>query len=138
MADQQALSRRGVIAAGAVAACAVPLAACGSGTPGHATSDEGGDALAKASDVPPGTAVSATTSGGKPAIVSHPRGGEIIGLSAICTHMGCTVAPSGDELHCPCHGSVYDATGKVVHGPAPRPLPRIPVTVRGGDVLQRG
>jgi cytochrome b6-f complex iron-sulfur subunit len=57
-------------------------------------------------------------------------------FSATCTHMGCTVNPSGTKFFCPCHGSTYDArTGKVLDGPAPRPLPKIPVTVRGGEVL---
>jgi cytochrome b6-f complex iron-sulfur subunit len=57
-------------------------------------------------------------------------------FSATCTHMGCTVNPSGRKFFCPCHGSTYDArTGKVLDGPAPRPLPKIPVTVRGGEVL---
>jgi cytochrome b6-f complex iron-sulfur subunit len=57
-------------------------------------------------------------------------------FSATCTHMGCTVNPSGTKYVCPCHGSTYDArTGKVLGGPAPRPLPKIPVTVSGGEVL---
>jgi cytochrome b6-f complex iron-sulfur subunit len=50
--------------------------------------------------------------------------------------MGCTVAPAGAELDCPCHGSRYSATtGKVIRGPAPRPLPDFPVKVAGGNVL---
>lgn len=45
-------------------------------------------------------------------------------ISAICTHLGCTVArdPNGGGFHCPCHGSVFTADGKVIGGPAPRPL----------------
>ena len=51
--------------------------------------------------------------------------------SAVCTHLGCTVAffQSDDCFHCPCHGSVYSATGKVLHGPAPRPLNWFEVTL---------
>jgi Rieske Fe-S protein len=50
--------------------------------------------------------------------------------------MGCTVKPAGKELDCPCHGSVYNAlTGAVIHGPAPKPLPSIPVHVTGNNVL---
>jgi Rieske Fe-S protein len=29
-------------------------------------------------------------------------------LSAICTHLGCTVNRAGNGFHCPCHGSVFD------------------------------
>ncbi len=39
-----------------------------------------------------------------------------------CTHKGCEVDPAGDFLVCPCHGSEYTNTGKVVEGPAERDL----------------
>lgn len=154
MPDAQPISRRRLIATASVTACALPLAAACAGTsddtpePSAAASDGGsepkrsgggkGHALAKVSDVPVGSSVSAKTADGKPALVSHPKAGEILAFSAVCTHMGCTVAPAGKELHCPCHGSTYDAaTGRVLHGPAPRPLPKIPVTVKGKEVLQK-
>src|SRR5271169_1400947 len=47
---------------------------------------------------------------GRPAIVTNVAG-KIVVYSAICTHLGCVVAPSGTGLHCPCHGSDYSATG---------------------------
>ena len=51
--------------------------------------------------------------------------------SAVCTHLGCTVAHFSSDLkfHCPCHGSVFGADGNVLHGPAPRPLNWFEVTV---------
>jgi cytochrome b6-f complex iron-sulfur subunit len=60
-----------------------------------------------------------------------------VAFTAICTHMGCTVAPAGGlHLKCPCHGSTYDAaTGKNTGGPAPKPLAEIPVTVQGGSIV---
>ena len=155
MPDEQPISRRRLIATASVTACALPLVAACAGTSGDTaepsaapSSDDaskkpsgaGKDhhALAEVSDIPVGSSVSAKTSDGKPALVSRPKAGEIVAFSAICTHMGCTVAPAGKKLHCPCHGSVYDAaTGKVLHGPAPRPLPKIPVTVKGKEVLQK-
>lgn len=45
-------------------------------------------------------------------------------ISAICTHLGCTVNWSEKNNHyeCPCHGSIFNTDGKVIAGPAPRPL----------------
>lgn len=44
-------------------------------------------------------------------------------ISGICTHLGCTVARQEEGgFFCPCHGSRFDAQGKNVSGPAPRPL----------------
>ncbi|CAH2256093.1 cytochrome b-c1 complex subunit Rieske, mitochondrial-like [Pararge aegeria] len=40
----------------------------------------------------------------------------------VCTHLGCVpVANSGDfgGYYCPCHGSHYDASGRIRKGPAP-------------------
>ncbi len=46
------------------------------------------------------------------------------GINAICTHLGCVVPWNAgqNKYMCPCHGSQYDQTGKVVRGPAPRSL----------------
>ena len=46
----------------------------------------------------------------------------IYAISSICTHLGCTVTPTGWGFQCPCHGSKYTKDGKVIAGPAPRPL----------------
>ncbi len=45
-------------------------------------------------------------------------------VNAVCTHLGCVVPwnASENKFKCPCHGSQYDATGKVVRGPAPLSL----------------
>jgi len=61
-------------------------------------------------------------------------GAAFVAVSPICTHRGCTVDVHGERLVCPCHGSTYDREGKVLKGPAQRPLARYPVE-RLGDVL---
>jgi len=46
-------------------------------------------------------------------------------LIGICTHLGCIpLADSGpyDGYFCPCHGSVYDTSGRIRSGPAPANL----------------
>ena len=43
-------------------------------------------------------------------------------ISAVCTHLGCTVKRSATGFDCPCHGSRFDANGRVSRGPAPAPL----------------
>lgn len=51
----------------------------------------------------------------------------IMALVATCTHLGCEVNYHSDkkEWLCPCHGSVYDAEGRPLSGPAPKALPRV-------------
>jgi rieske iron-sulfur protein len=58
----------------------------------------------------------------------------IVAYTAICTHAGCVVVgwdSAAQHFQCPCHGSVFDAAdcGRVVAGPAPRPLPALPLHV---------
>jgi Rieske Fe-S protein len=97
----------------------------------------GGEAIARTSEVAPGSAVKFEDSG-NPAVLVHLESGDFVAYSAVCTHQQCTVAYKNGQLACPCHGSVFDpANGaQVVAGPAPRPLPEIPVEVRGGGVFR--
>ena len=51
-------------------------------------------------------------------------GNSYAAISAVCTHLGCTVRnnPDGSGFSCPCHGSKYTADGTNFAGPAPKPL----------------
>jgi len=62
--------------------------------------------------------------------------GKLHAVSAVCTHQGCTVGVNTDEhtLDCPCHGSRYTLTGKVVEGPAVRPLGTFNVAENDGTI----
>lgn len=52
------------------------------------------------------------------------RGANLFALSAICTHRNCKLDAEKDRtFYCPCHGSTFDANGKVTEGPARRDLP---------------
>ena len=49
---------------------------------------------------------------------------EKYAINAVCTHLGCVVPwnKAANKFMCPCHGSQYDETGKVIRGPAPLSL----------------
>lgn len=55
-------------------------------------------------------------------IVRKPEG--FYALSAVCTHLGCLTVWKDDAgvIACPCHGSTFQRDGRVIGGPAPRPL----------------
>lgn len=99
----------------------------------------GGQAIAQASEVPQNSAVKFTDSGG-PAVLVHLQSGDFVAYSAVCTHQQCTVAyqEQSSQLACPCHGSIFDPSngGQVVSGPAPTPLPEIPIQVQGGQITK--
>src|SRR5215210_1781727 len=97
----------------------------------------GGAAIASESEVAPGSAFTFKDSG-DPAVLVHLKSGDFVAYSAVCTHQGCTVAYKGGKLACPCHGSVFDPAkgAEVVAGPAPTPLPEIPVKVEGGEIVK--
>lgn len=53
------------------------------------------------------------------------KGNNFRAVSAVCTHLGCTVNRNaeGNGFHCPCHGSQFSENGVVTGGPAPKALP---------------
>lgn len=56
--------------------------------------------------------------------------GQITVLSSHCSHLGCRIKELRNEkLICPCHGSEYDLTGKVLRGPATKNLEVIPAAL---------
>jgi len=64
----------------------------------------------------------------------------VVAYTAICTHTGCDVSewlPEEAALHCPCHFSKYDPkdSARVIDGPAPRPLPALPLKVVDGRLV---
>jgi Rieske Fe-S protein len=62
-------------------------------------------------------------------------GPDAIGaVSAVCSHLGCTVLPGAGALDCPCHASTFDLTGKFIQGPAGSNLLRYAVAFDGTTV----
>ena len=66
------------------------------------------------------------------------QGEQITALSLICTHLGCTVTVTPEGMVCPCHGSRFDHQGKVLTGPAEKPLARLAVEKDGDMLVVRG
>jgi len=54
-----------------------------------------------------------------------------------CPHLGCIYHWQEEDhtFECPCHASAFSTEGKVVAGPAPRPLDRFASRVEGGKLL---
>jgi Rieske Fe-S protein len=65
--------------------------------------------------------------------------GSLKVLSNICTHASCAVRwePSKSAFYCLCHVAYFDADGKVIQGPPPRPLMQYPYKVEGGSLYVR-
>ena len=75
---------------------------------------------------------------GHPALLIHHADQSWTALSAVCTHLGCTVQYDGpsDRIACACHGGVYNPhTGGNVSGPPPKPLTLFHVAVAQGKAV---
>ena len=62
---------------------------------------------------------------------------SVVAYGPQCTHLGCAYHwdEGKHEFLCPCHNSIFAMDGKVVSGPAPRPLDRYDVRVEGDKLL---
>jgi Rieske Fe-S protein len=140
-----AASRRALFAGAGVAAAAVVVAGCSSGNGSSSSGGANAGATGSAAGGVSGTLASTSqipVDGGmifkdKKIVITQPASGTFKAFTAICTHLGCTVATvSGGTINCPCHGSKYNITdGSVVHGPAPRPLAPIAIKIDGTSIV---
>jgi Rieske Fe-S protein len=74
-------------------------------------------------DLAPGEGAIVEAGGEKVAAYRDPDG-AVHALTPICTHLSCVVSfdEANREWHCPCHGSRFATDGRVLHGPAKKPL----------------
>ncbi len=63
--------------------------------------------------------------------------GTVVAYSPNCPHLGCGYRwiAAHRRFECPCHGSVFDINGKVLAGPAPRPLDTLPTRLENGRLF---
>ena len=67
--------------------------------------------------------------------------GEYAAYKQRCTHLSCPVhfTAERNRIECPCHNGAFDAaTGAVLEGPPPRPLPRILLRITDGRIFAEG
>jgi menaquinol-cytochrome c reductase iron-sulfur subunit len=71
--------------------------------------------------------------------VTKDNRGQLIVLSSICPHLGCTVPWVGakKEFICPCHGAVYAPDGARVSGPCLRGMDTLETVRQDGQLLVR-
>jgi menaquinol-cytochrome c reductase iron-sulfur subunit len=64
-------------------------------------------------------------------------GNKLVAFGPQCTHLGCAYHwdETRDQFLCPCHSSVFAIDGRVISGPAPRPLDRYETKVENGKLL---
>jgi nitrite reductase/ring-hydroxylating ferredoxin subunit len=90
----------------------------------------------------PGQAVTFSYPGANdPAMALRLPDGRLVGYSAVCTHLSCAVLwrTQHNRLECPCHNGAFDpATGDVLYGPPPRPLPTVRLQERPDGIWAVG
>ena len=71
-----------------------------------------------------------------PLVVINRRGSGFIALSRVCTHLGCLVGYDkfNNKLVCPCHAGEFDLEGRVLSGPATKPLLRYPLKITADQI----
>jgi cytochrome b6-f complex iron-sulfur subunit len=71
------------------------------------------------------------------AVTRDPASKKLLAVNPKCTHQGCDVKwlAAEKKYECPCHNSDFAADGKVLKGPATKPLATYPAKIQGTQVL---
>ena len=104
--------------------------------PSHAEAVEKRVAAAKVGELTPNS-FKIFKFGASPGILVNTQDGQIVALSAVCTHLTCTVRYESDSgtLYCPCHNGRFDLAGNVISGPPPAPLETYKVEISGEEIF---
>jgi Rieske Fe-S protein len=102
------------------------------------TADLGGDSVvaAKVGEMKPNSG-KIFRFGSRPGLLVLTTDGQYKAMSAVCTHLSCTVQyrPDMNEVWCACHNGKYGLDGRNISGPPPRPLQAFDVQVRGEEIF---
>jgi nitrite reductase/ring-hydroxylating ferredoxin subunit len=76
-----------------------------------------------------------------PCILIRTGSDSFVAFSQKCTHLSCAVyyAKEQNRLECPCHQGFFSiADGSVIQGPPQRPLPRVTLAIKDGQIVATG
>jgi Rieske Fe-S protein len=98
--------------------------------------------IAAVDDLPIGaTRTFAYPSAEDPCVLVRPTRNTVVAYNQKCTHLSCAVIPDVEQgvIRCPCHEGLFDlATGRPLAGPPRRPLTRVRLDIRGGEIFAAG
>ena len=131
--DAPRWSRREILKILAAGAIGVPIAGCVTRAQTWTDARRRAPSLV---DLPVGTAVLLRN---ERAILWR-DGQGIAAIKAICPHRGCAVRIAAGQLVCPCHGSRFSRSGRLLRGPAREGLPwlRVSIDDQGEIEVHRG
>jgi len=120
-----------------------PVGPGGQGSQGSTTTTTGAGAgsVANVNTLHVGTPVLFEYPAGYPSALVKNQDGSLTAVSMLCTHVCCQCSydAASKVYYCPCHGSVFNLSGKVVRGPASTDLPIIQLRIDGsGNVFPIG
>jgi len=122
---------KAIVLSGIVVAVATVFSVVGQSRPSLPTTPSGlpAGAVTNVNQVSSGNPAYFEFPTGYPNILLKKSDGNLIALSMLCTHVCCQLSyVSGNQLYCPCHGSLFDENGNVIQGPALSPLPMVEFT----------
>lgn len=113
---------------------------------GHSALQDGealpAQVIARVDDVPVGGSLLFEYPPGSPArLLVRADEQTFVAYEQQCTHLTCPVLPAVErgELHCPCHEGVFDLlSGRPLAGPPQRPLARVHLEIRNGEIVATG
>jgi nitrite reductase/ring-hydroxylating ferredoxin subunit len=119
--DMSEINRRQFVLATGAAVCSCLAAGCASSGGPQAWTGPTTFELPAPSAIKEGIDTRWLTSGGFFLVRDN---GRIFAVTSTCSHQACPLAAKGAEYVCPCHGSRFTPAGKVLVGPATKPLAR--------------
>lgn len=124
MSCADCVNRREFLARSGLAAAAIVATACGDGQigPTAPTPTPGGLVTIRLADHPSLATVGGVAEVNRTYGVRRTGASTFIAYSLLCTHAGCPTELRANRWVCDCHGSRFDLDGRVLAGPANRPL----------------